>query len=1625
MRRKGLVLLVVVLAALAAWRFFPRGGNGGECPSFLPEVNRMIGLRFDPSYFYDRGMTARELARELVPAWKSAGINTVFFRVYDPQYGASYRTSLAYNHETDYGRQDLLRHLLDEAHARGMKVIAWLPMLNHRGLWEAKPEWRALRAGGEPYRAESMAFPLCARHPGARQWWRKFVEDLLDRYGALDGIDCAEPCVSWREDEACHCSVCATGFANGGKEAAGSWSRFRAQPLTALIGETIACARARGKTAVVTAVIPSGQDGAVLPFDVLRDRTGLDLDAVLSAPDKPDVFSCELMWQEWAGVFGNAALFGPEWVQGAFAQVRARAGGRARLVAHLEISDFGSVVVTPGELGASLAAALRAGAEGVEVYDAALLEKKNGWAAFKDLAAIKARTRILIVHDSDNLSDVRQLATMCGHFETEVELKASAAYAEGDSRDFDALFYIGVEPRAAVPPAFLRDVAARDGTVMWLGYNIEKLLAATSRYGIVHVETRRDGAFTRVRYRGTELVRGEPVLNIVQVADGAKVQVLAEALSGDASVPYAVRSGRFWYFADNPMSFAVEGGNYLALADLLHDIIGEDHVPTRIGLVRIEDVHPLTPPGRITTAARMLQSRGIPFLIALVPYYTFPEEGTFIAMHERPEFVAAIKDAVARGATVVLHGVTHQRVGETTADYEFWDTTRDGPIEGRTDARVRARLARGIEECIRSGVYPLLWETPHYAASLADYRVVSEVFSTACERRQSADMIGSDQLYPYTIVRDLFGQMIIPENLGYVPLEAQSAEPVLAAAARNLVVRDAVSGFFFHLFCELGTLGEIADGMLAQGYRFPDVRTLPLAVAGPRFSVASTAAPPGGGKELPHAMLLDRRGRVVWSGARRDYPAEKETVPGIRVSMADDLLAAVASADARAGGRQAFFARPLAVGIMASAPEFETIANVFRAVAVPCTRLDPETGVVGLSPAVTLLVVSEDAAAMSAFRPQLLNFAAKGGVLITWGRSPLALELGLTFDRAPVEAAEIEDLNYMFSLPLPRPAAIPNVRCGERHEVLMRARPSMAPCLILVPWDDGMVFYSALPPWGEGAWAPYPYLLSILRDQCMQAPALRVKNVEIYFDPGLRENIAVEDLVKHWARNGVRVIHAGAWHEYAEWTYEYDRLIELAHQNGMLVHAWLALPLVSQKFWDEHPAWREKNPRGEDVHVDWRIAVALADPGCLAAVQAWIDDLLRRLAFDGVTLAGLHFGGEGPERPESLSPFGGAACEDFARKHGFDPRELFAGGAHDWARSPGDLARFWAWRKDLTTAIHRELLGTLAAHGKERPLALRVALLDGRAMPEKAELLGVDVDAILALRAAVPFDVQFLDSGAVRPRGRARVQALLRDYASHVAPADMTMHINLAEAGAGTGMGALTGLALYREIAEAAPFPVAIYSEESIPDADWPLLACAAAAGAEIAFGAEEVAVKSPRGVRVAYAGARGFAPFLNGVRWPGRDAAEVIVPPGEHRVTLASGGSAAGAEIVDLSCDLLDAAPIPRGVRFAYRSKERACVVLSRAPVELAVDGAGQAAPASEGLRGVPLLLPPGEHTVVAIAESRTAFAFRVGSIILSSGIVGLGVISLVMIGLVFIVGRLRSRAQRAHGPASGGEGI
>jgi hypothetical protein len=141
---------------------------------------------------------------------------------------------------------------------------------------------------------------------------------------------------------------------------------------------------------------------------------------------------------------------------------------------------------------------------------------------------------------------------------------------------------------------------------------------------------------------------------------------------------------------------------------------------------------------------------------------------------------------------------------------------------------VRARLDAGLAQFAASGLSATAWETPHYAASPLDYLVFGYYFPLTIHRVIYADELGhtAGQFYPYEIEQDVYGQRILPENLGNVePLAWQGYPPrlpqdILRAARKNRALRDGWASTFFHPYNDLSYLRELVSGIKALGFTF-------------------------------------------------------------------------------------------------------------------------------------------------------------------------------------------------------------------------------------------------------------------------------------------------------------------------------------------------------------------------------------------------------------------------------------------------------------------------------------------------------------------------------------------------------------------------------------------------------------------------------------------------------------------------------------------------------------------------------------------------------------------------------------------------------------------------------------
>ena len=338
-------------------------------------------IRFDASYYYDRGLSARQLAERLSASWAEQGVNLVYYYAYNRVYGARYRTRYPGNIMEDYGRQDLLRHVLREAHRREIKVIAWVQGVQHKQMWEAHSSWRQKNADGTDYKPDGDSYFLCVRNPEVVEWWLGLLDELLTSYPELDGVDLAEFQLDRWGDHACHCEHCRTQFAQAHPAAAvpsDTWRKFRADGLTRLLLASSRLAHGYRREVHVTTVLTARRDGKLMSIEQVRDAIGFDLNGVLDSPDRPDVLQAELIWQQWAAVYGDPVTFTPEWTEVAVSQAKEMVRGRSRLIAHVEVTDFGTGRLDGRRLARTIVSAARSSPSGIDIYDAHLLAETEG-----------------------------------------------------------------------------------------------------------------------------------------------------------------------------------------------------------------------------------------------------------------------------------------------------------------------------------------------------------------------------------------------------------------------------------------------------------------------------------------------------------------------------------------------------------------------------------------------------------------------------------------------------------------------------------------------------------------------------------------------------------------------------------------------------------------------------------------------------------------------------------------------------------------------------------------------------------------------------------------------------------------------------------------------------------------------------------------------------------------------------------------------------------------------------------------------------------------------------------------------------------------------------------------------
>ncbi len=591
---------------------------------------------------------------------------------------------------------------------------------------------------------------------------------------------------------------------------------------------------------------------------------------------------------------------------------------------------------------------------------------------------------------------------------------------------------------------------------------------------------------------------------------------------------------------------------------------------------------------------------------------------------------------------------------------------------------------------------------------------------------------------------------------------------------------------------------------------------------------------------------------------------------------------------------------------------------------------------------------------------------ASDRIVILEGTGPSAQAVGFSPRAESLPVRQIEDTHAPAMQTIwEQPVTVPVMNVPADFQVFASEKWKHAPVLAGKRTEHGAILWLATSP-GACGFERYPYLMHALVDLGLELP-LRTNGLWAFFDSSYRIRADVDYLARRWRQAGFSALHVAAWHNMdpdpAQDAY-LKKLIEACHRNAILVYAWLELPHVSEKFWGEHPQWREKTALGQDAQLDWRKLMNLQNPDCRREVASRIEVLLNKFDWDGVNIAELYFESlEGASNPSRFTPMNDDVRAEFSQIAGFDPKALFdRDSPYAAAKNPQGLRKFLDFRAVLASRMQADWLNEMRVARQSKPwLDIVLTHIDDRSDTGIRDQLGADVSRSLPLVRAHQSTLLVEDPATLWNLGPDRYAKLSEEY-REISPDmhNIAVDINVVERYQDVyPTKKQTGVELLELVHQAASSfgRVALYFENSLEKQDLALLAAAASTASVAAQSPDEVQIKASEVTRFMWQG----PVEVDGKPWPIHNGRFVLVPAGIHR--LAPGISQTPLTITDFNGDLQTASATKDHIDVSYASRSRAIAKPDVSVSSIEVDGTVFWKRNANDSSQSAIVLPAGQH--------------------------------------------------------------
>ncbi|KIL42117.1 hypothetical protein SD70_02760 [Gordoniibacillus kamchatkensis] len=276
--------------------------------------------------------------------------------------------------------------------------------------------------------------------------------------------------------------------------------------------------------------------------------------------------------------------------------------------------------------------------------------------------------------------------------------------------------------------------------------------------------------------------------------------------------------------------------------------VGETTMPKFV-MLRLEDVGPggqydsLEQLGKLRAVIEYMQARNIPVHLAVIPRWLNYGDGGSVYDRSLDDagdpltaaFGRVLRAAVQRGASVGMHGYTHQAGNAPRKDgFQESGIGNEFNVEGLPDtdaaAYADARLREGLRIMNAAGLPPRFWEAPHYHTTAEQDAEFRRYFGLLYQADVHANRNAPEAQYRSERLQGRgFGAVNVPTPFSYIPYN-KDENLILdkLGKSKNIV------SFFYHPFLEFKHLEQVTDNaglpVLRDGipeYRYPDkARTL-------------------------------------------------------------------------------------------------------------------------------------------------------------------------------------------------------------------------------------------------------------------------------------------------------------------------------------------------------------------------------------------------------------------------------------------------------------------------------------------------------------------------------------------------------------------------------------------------------------------------------------------------------------------------------------------------------------------------------------------------------------------------------------------------------------------------------